>query len=257
MRGARTMNIYSLNGMAGVCAYLNIGKNTQNTKDVVNGFNAALNNAQKIEKNGGLYNNLNTMYPEIKYHILDTSKIQQGLWARTDYPFEKYFENNVDNSILDWQPTGKEPSRIDSGVQARLNATVGKKAVLIPSALEEKMTNDPALAAKVSKTLSAFIAKEDAALPYIRKSFLISLDEDGNISHSRVVSEGGELILPSEKELQEIKKRKKEKIKREEAQREQYEISLEKRRLEQRIPEQKDYQQQIVCRQSIRFNKVR
>lgn len=70
--------------------------------------------------------------------MLDTSKISQSLWERQDYPFEKFFEDDLDESILDWKPSGTNPSMLDQNVQARLNATIGMKAVVIPPELEEK-----------------------------------------------------------------------------------------------------------------------
>lgn len=70
----------------------------------------------------GLEDMLKAQYPGLKYHVLDTSKINSSLWQRNDYPFEMFFEDELDESDLDWKPTSREPSMLDAGVQARLNA---------------------------------------------------------------------------------------------------------------------------------------
>lgn len=81
---------------------------------------------------------MNSIYPGIKYHVLDTTEIKQNIWQRQDYPFEKFFGEEIDESILDWEPTSQEPSILSRNVQARLNAARGKFAIVIPSELEEK-----------------------------------------------------------------------------------------------------------------------
>jgi hypothetical protein len=182
---------------------------------------------QKTEKLSTLYNSLSASYPGIKYHILDTSKINQSFWERNDFPFEKFFEDNVYDSILEWKPTSQEPSMLDSSVQTRLNAVSGKMAVIVPPALEEKINNDPELAQNIMNKISKLTAEQDT-VPSTIDSFNITLDEEGNISHYRFSGGGGELILPSNKELQEIKEKKKE----ETEQQEQYKRLVIKRELQ-------------------------
>lgn len=89
---------------------------------------------------------LSTYFPGVKYHVMDTSKINASAWERNDYPFEKFFEDEVDESVLEWNPTSKDLSMMDSKVQARLNAARGKYAVIVPPELEEKLEKDPSLA---------------------------------------------------------------------------------------------------------------
>ena len=45
-------------------------------------------------------------YPGGYYHVMDGSRISQEMWDRNDFPFEKFFSDDVDESILDWRPTG-------------------------------------------------------------------------------------------------------------------------------------------------------
>ena len=115
---------------------------------------------------------------------MDTSKIDASLWQRNDYPFEKFFEEQADTSILDWKPSAKEPSMTDGKVQARLNAARGKYAVILPAQLEEKLEGNTALAQNILGRISTI------------DSFSIALDEDGNIANYRFSGGGGNLILP-------------------------------------------------------------
>lgn len=163
----------------------------------------------------GLEDRLKARYPGLKYHVTDTSKINASLWQRNDYPFEMYFEDELDESILDWKPSSREPSMLDVGVQARLNAARGKYAVMIPPALEEKLENNPELSQRIMEKISTLIKEQDT-VPSSIDSFTIALDDDGNISNYRLSGGGGEIMMPSEKELQKNREKKREKIKEEE-----------------------------------------
>ena len=85
-------------------------------------------------------------FPGAYYHVMDGSRISQGAWDRNDFPFERFFSDNVDESILNWTPSGAEPSANSPEVQSRWGSTAGKKAIIVPPALEEKMKNNPELA---------------------------------------------------------------------------------------------------------------
>ena len=121
--------------------------------------------------------------------MMDTSKIDGSLWGRNDYPWDKYFSNNADASVLDWKPSGAEPAMLDPKVQAKINSTIGKKAIVVPPELEEKMKNDPELAKSVMAKVEGFIAEQDIMNPNPRKGYLIALDENGDIAHACVTSE--------------------------------------------------------------------
>lgn len=157
------------------------------------GFNGILSTraTEKIAKTEQNFEEmLKTKYPEAKYHVMDAYKIPSGIWCRNDFPFEKFFADEVDESILNWKPSGAEPAMGDSQVQARLSSTLGKKAIIIPPALEEKMKNDPKLAASVMQKIENHITASDTRLPGVRKSFVISFNEDGEIANFTTVSEG-------------------------------------------------------------------
>ena len=128
-------------------------------------------------------------FPGAYYNVMDTSKIDGSLWGRNDYPWDKYFSNHADDSVLDWKPSGAEPAMLDPKVQAKINFTIGKKAIVVPPELEEKMKNDPELAKSVMAKVEGFIAEQDIMNPNPRKGYLIALDENGDIAHACVTSE--------------------------------------------------------------------
>ncbi|SCX96757.1 hypothetical protein [Butyrivibrio sp. INlla14] len=152
-------------------------------------------------------------YPGAKYHVMDASKISQGVWERNDFPFEKFFEDNVDESILKWQPSGKDPAMADGSVQRRLNSTLGQKSIIVPPELEEKMKNDPALAQRVMDKVADFITYHPTR-PGRICSYLISLDENGDIAHFRVTGGGGNISGPTKEEQRRFEEEQEEKRKR-------------------------------------------
>ena len=142
-----------------------------------------------------------TRFPGVYYHTMDAYKIPQGTWERYDFPHEQFFNDNVDESVLDWKPTGAEPKLTDKSVQSRIDTTLGKKAIVVPPALEEKMKNDPALAQKVMAKVERFIVNDEATLPPGRiYSCVVILDENGEIAHAAGSSGGGNIVGPTEAE---------------------------------------------------------
>lgn len=170
---------------------------------------------------------LKAKYPQMQIHQIDASKIPSGIWNRTDFPFEKFFDENVDyNEVLNWKPSGAEPKMSSAECQSRYQSTFGKMSVLVPPALQEKMDNDPQLAQKVARTVDSFI--EQSQRPPRAVSVLISLNEDGEIANWTTCTEGG-FMGPSEEELRAIEERKREKQEeREEYRRQMQKISLER-----------------------------
>ncbi len=142
----------------------------------------------------GLEDALKVRYPSLKYHVMDTSKINSALWQRNDYPFEMFFQDDLEESDLDWTPTSREPSMLDAGVQARLNAARGKYAIVVPPALEEKLENNPELSQSIMDKISTLIKEQDS-VPSCMDSFTITLDDEGNISNYRLSGGGGEITV--------------------------------------------------------------
>ncbi|TGY91356.1 hypothetical protein E5329_21430 [Petralouisia muris] len=134
-------------------------------------------------------------FPGAYYHVMDGSAISQGAWDRNDFPFERFFSDHVDESILNWTPSGAEPPAGNSEVQSRWSSMAGKKAVIVPPALDEKMKNNPELAKRVMADVENFIATYPATPGC---SYLIEVDENGGISKYRVTSPGQITVSSSE-----------------------------------------------------------
>ena len=163
----------------------------------------------------GLEDRLKAQYPGLKYHVLDTSKINSSLWQRNDYPFEKFFEDELDESDLDWKPTSREPSMLDAGVQARLNAARGKYAIVVPPVLEEKLKNNPELSQSIMNKISTLIKEQDT-VPSSIDSFNITLDDEGNISNYRLSGGGGEITITQRNGLRKSQDEETEEVKEQE-----------------------------------------
>ena len=126
-------------------------------------------------------------FPGAYYNVMDTSKIDGSLWGRNDYPWDKYFSNNADDSVLNWKPSGAEPDMQSPAVRAKMNAMLGKIAVVIPPELEEKMKNNTELAQKVMERVDSFLLANST--PGENEGFLMTFDENGEINHACVVGE--------------------------------------------------------------------
>lgn len=163
----------------------------------------------------GVEDRLKAQYPGLKYHVLDTSKINSSLWQRNDYPFEKFFEDELDESDLDWKPTSREPSMLDAGVQARLNAARGKYAIVVPPVLEEKLKNNPELSQSIMNKISTLIKEQDT-VPSSIDSFNITLDDEGNISNYRLSGGGGEITITQRNGLRKSQDEETEEVKEQE-----------------------------------------
>lgn len=143
-------------------------------------------------------------FPGAYYHTMDASNIPMGAWCRNDYPFEKFFRNDLDESILGWKPSGADPAMASSGVQSRLHSIAGQKSIVVPPELEEKMKNNPALARQIMEKVENYIAMDEATTPDRICSFLIVLDENGEIARCRASSHGGNITGPTKEEMQQF-----------------------------------------------------
>lgn len=145
-------------------------------------------------------NQLQAMFPGAYYHVMDASNIPQGTWQRMDFPFEKFYANKVDESVLNWTPKGAAPAMTDSKVQSRLDSVLGQHSIVVPPALEEKIKNNPALADKVMANINYLLEWNGYPVPGRINSALIVLDEDGEVARWNLISGGGEITGPTEEE---------------------------------------------------------
>ena len=171
-------------------------------------------------------------FPGAYYHTADASNIPQGVWERNDFPFEKFFCNDLDESAVKWKPNGASPAMDSSGVQSRLHSIAGQKSIVVPPELEEKMKNNPELAKQVMAKVKSFIATNQ--VPGRICSHLIVLDENGEIARFRASSHGGNITGPTEEEVRQFEAEQVAKRKR----REEYAHLNEEAALKRRLMEQ-------------------
>ena len=162
---------------------------------------------------------------QIFYHVTDASNISQEVWTHNDFPYEKFLTNSVDESVLSWQPSRANPSQLNSEVQSKLTATLGKHAIVIPLELKEKMEVDPALKEKVLANVDK-IYKFHTQPPAFRmpgvkeygtKIFgsVTILNAQGDVENC-VVTSGGTITAPDEETLRQIEAERKRKLQRKE-----------------------------------------
>ena len=156
--------------------------------------------AQSAEKTGGIsfQEMLKAKYSKVFYNVMDTSKINHALWGRNDYPWDAYFTEPADESVLSWRPTGPEPDMQSPQVHNKINAMLGKVAIVVPPELEEKMKNSPELAQQIMMHIDSFILENEASQPGTLKGYVITLDENGNFNNACVVGEGRFTVSSSE-----------------------------------------------------------
>ncbi len=193
-----------------------------------------------------------TRYPGAYYHVMDGSAISQGAWDRNDFPLEKFFQDDTDESTLNWKPTGAEPEATSSKVQSRWDSTLGKKSIIVPPELEEKMKNDPELAKRVMANIENFITTYTATSvrPGRVCSWLISLDENGEIEKYRVTGGGGNISGPTEEEQRQFEAEQAAKKKRrEEYARLNEEAALKRKLMEQEADER--YYKSSIAKEAV------
>jgi len=143
------------------------------------------------------------------YHVMDASNIPIGVWGRNDFPFEKFFQENVDESILSWRPSGAEPAMTDPSVQSRLESIRGQNSIVVPPELDEKLKNNPELVQKIMAEIDYLFAW-NGHIPGPTESALIVLDKNGEIVRWRL-SGGGGFSGPTEEEIRQFEAEQKKK----------------------------------------------
>ena len=159
------------------------------------------------------------------YHIMDATSIKSESWTHNDFPTDKFLRDNVDISVLTWQPSRINPSQTDSDVQSKLTATLGKNSIIIPPELEEKLKTDSELRERVignlEKLYSWHLQPPAFKMPGVKEygtkiySSVTILNADGEIEHCRITS-GGTIIGPDEETLRQIELERKKKLRRKE-----------------------------------------
>lgn len=157
------------------------------------------------------------------YHVINAEGISPENWSHNDFPYQKFFANDVDESVLTWKPSRNNPSQLNSDVQSKLTATLGKHAVIIPPELEEKLKIDPKLREKVIANIDKIykfhtqppIFKMPSVKEYGTKIFgsVTILNAAGEVENC-VVTSGGTIMGPDEETLRQIEREQAKKLKR-------------------------------------------
>ena len=194
------MSIANVNStMMAAYQYASKMQRNHTAKTAATGFLSVVS-AQQAGKTEGtnLKDMLKAKYPNAYYNVMDTSKIDGGAWGRQDYPWDAYFKEPADESVLSWKLSGPEPDMQSPEVHAKLNSMLGKVAVVIPPELEEKMKNDPKLAQSVMDKIDNFILENELSAPGVLKGYVMTFDENGKMNHACVAGEGRITVSSSE-----------------------------------------------------------
>lgn len=217
----------------------------------------------QVVKNAGSFSDVFPDYQVITK--VGTGNVQQGLWERNDFPFDKYFNNSTAVDELNhWRPTGKNPKMSDPVSQRRMQAVGPMKiSIVIPEKLQEKMDADPEYARKIyakvakwkadydrwNRAAAASLgarAQEIVAKPW-EISYCLVLDEEGEVKQSCVFgATGGKLIGPSEEEVRQFEAEQAAKKKRREEYARLNEEAALKRYLQRQEADKRYYQNSIA-----------
>ena len=168
------------------------------------------------------------------YHVFDATSISRDVWTHNDFPYDKFLTDNVDLSILTWHQTRDNPSQLDSDVQIKLNATLGKHSIVIPPELNDKLTSNYNLRQKVISNLDNVfkfhiqspVFKIHGVKEYGTKIYgsVTILNANGDVENC-VVTSGGMIMGPDEETLSQIELECKKKLQRKELNAELLEIA--------------------------------
>lgn len=168
------------------------------------------------------------------YHVIDAISISRDVWTHNDFPYDKFLTDSVSDSVLTWQPSRANPSQLDSDVQIKLTATLGKNAVVIPPQLAEKLNSDSVLRQKVISNIDnvfKFHTQPPAFhIPGVKEygtkiyGSVTILNADGDVENC-VVTSGGTIMAPDEETLRQIEEERLKKLKRKELNAESLEMA--------------------------------
>lgn len=200
--------------------YSLISKNNTNhsSKAATSNFKNILDSAeQKAEKTSPFIRakqNLQDTYPDLKYHVLDTS--QFTYWDRKDFPDSKLFEDTMDvEALKSWRPKTPTATGYEPWVQRDLEKIrKGVHVVFIHPAVQEKMDNDPEYAKQIVDKIEKYFENDvrinKAIDPESIKSMsqAVSITKDGEIGLHVTVCDGPSKTVSDSKEANEKKEKK-------------------------------------------------
>lgn len=200
------------------------------SKNIGTSYKSILADELKPEKTfSTMYNETITKYfgqsSQIYYHVIDASGISRENWTHNDFPYERFLENQVDESILTWKPSRANPSQLNPEVQNKLSVTLGKHSIVIPPELEEKLKTDSNLREKVitniEKLYNFHLQPPTFKMPGVKEhgtkifDSVTILNAKGEVKNC-IVTSGGTIMGPDEETLREIELERRKKLKRKE-----------------------------------------
>lgn len=192
---------------------------TRNTKVTASvSFENILNEQTKKQSATEMFNNLFPTYNvSCKIGNCDVSSAD---WARNDFPSWKFFENGTKADALNnWSASGSDVSFMDKSILNSWNRTDERKMVIIiPDELAAKMEADPSYAKQVLnkvylwQTNHASLEKAlsegygyDGELSTFQDSYLLKLDNDGNVTDYVVTGPGYDSSLKKDENISSTK----------------------------------------------------
>lgn len=129
--------------------------------------------------------------PDTKFHVFNTNTPN---WGRNDYPFEKFYEDNVDyEAMSNMQFSEKEPLQTDDVVQNRLNKIKpGQRAVIVDKETNRTMETDLQYAQKIIKAAQKYFKEVETTVSLKENSHICSIicviGKDTNVVGSNSIS---------------------------------------------------------------------
>lgn len=141
--------------------------------------------------------------------------VQKENWNRNDFPFWKYFEEATNAECLNnWKAKGPDVSEWSDYAQKGAKSIEDSQiTILMPESLKQKMEADSDFASEIMKKVSDWKKNYDSADTAIGMSlgesylqakmalqtgsYLIELDENGDVENYTVTTHGTEFSAPS------------------------------------------------------------
>lgn len=191
----------SINAINGFDLVMSQTKSTKVTSSA--SFENILNEQTKKQSAKEMFSNLFPIYNvSCKIGKCDVSSAD---WERNDFPSWKFFEDSTKaDELNNWSASGNDVSFMDKNILNSWKRTDDRKMVIItPDELAAKMESDPSYAKQVLnkvcswQTNHAALEKAlsegygyDGELSTFQDSYLLKLDEDGNVTDYVVTGPG-------------------------------------------------------------------
>lgn len=199
----------SINAINSLDLVMSLAKSTKATSSA--SFENILNEQTKKQSAKEMFSNLFSTYNvSCKIGKCDVSSTD---WKRNDFPSWRFFEDSTKaDELNNWRASGNDVSFMDKNILNSWNRTDDRKMVIIiPEELAAKMEADPSYAKQVLnkvyswQTNHSAIEKAlsegygyDGELSTFQDSYLLKLDEDGDVTYYVVTGPGYDSSLKND-----------------------------------------------------------